>query len=130
MKKVVRKILQGCSLTAAMFVFQACYGTEPDMGELVRFSFQLVDENDNAIEGIKLQSRWEHPNSHGSWELQGVSESNGVVQAQIYDREFPFTTFQFSDEQSRFEVIDTTFSSLPEVDTVKILLKRTANEQD
>lgn len=29
MKKIIRNILRGCSLTAALFVFEACYGTPP-----------------------------------------------------------------------------------------------------
>lgn len=29
MKKVIRNILKGASLTGALFVFQACYGTPP-----------------------------------------------------------------------------------------------------
>ena len=30
MKKLIRNILRGCSLTAALFVFEACYGTPPN----------------------------------------------------------------------------------------------------
>ena len=29
MKKIIRNILRGCSLTAALFVFEECYGTPP-----------------------------------------------------------------------------------------------------
>ena len=29
MKKIIRNILRGCSLTAALFVCEACYGTPP-----------------------------------------------------------------------------------------------------
>lgn len=32
MKKIIRNILRGCSLTAALFVFEACYGTPPHPG--------------------------------------------------------------------------------------------------
>lgn len=134
MKKIVRKFLQGCSLTAAMFVFQACYGTEPDWGELLNFTFQVVDEDNNAIDGVSLKTMWETRNSngdltsHSGWALQGITEDNGVVHAHVYDKECPFTIFQFADEQSRFEILDTTFTSLPEMDTVKITLKKIANE--
>lgn len=135
MKKVVRRFLQGCSLTAAMFVFQACYGTEPDWGEPLNLTFQVVDGDNNVIDGVRLQSRWEHRDSngdltsYGGWEIQGVSEENGVVRACIYDKEFFRTRFQFADEQSRFEILDTTFVSFPEeMDTVKITLKRIADE--
>lgn len=135
MKKRIRKFLQGCSLTAAMFVFQACYGTEPDWGEPLYFTFQVVDENNNTIDGISLKSRWERRNSNGGlisysgWELHGVSEDNGVLQARIYDKECPFTRFQFADTYGRFDVLDTFFISYPEVDTVRIKLKkRIANE--
>lgn len=134
MKKTIRKILQGCTLTAAMFVFQACYGTEPDLGDLNQYVFRMVDENNNAIDGVELQTRWEHRNSQGTlnsysgWEYQGITGTDGVVMAYIYDREFPYTKFQFSDNQSRFEMLDTTFASLPGMDTVEIKLKRIADE--
>lgn len=136
MKKVVRKILQGCSLTAAMFVFQACYGTEPDLGELNKYVFRMVDENNNAIDGVELQTRWERRNSQGAltsysgWEYQGTTEADGVVSAYVYDRQFPHTVFLFTDSLSRFEMLDTTFASLSGVDTVEIKLKvkRVLNE--
>lgn len=129
MKRVVRRFLQGCSLTAAMFVFQACYGTEFDWGEPLRLTFQVVDESNNTIDGVNLQSRWEHRNSDGEltscgkWTLLDVSEDNGVLHAYIYERELPYTRFQFADEQGRFEHLDTTFTSISETDTVNIMLK-------
>ena len=135
MKKIVRKLLQGCSLTAAMFVFQACYGTgEYEWGNSIQYNFRIVDENNNTIDGIALQTRWENRDDQGNltacgrWEPQGISGTDGVVSAYVYDREFPSTIFQFSDGQSRFEMLDTTFASLSGMDTVEIKLQRIADE--
>ena len=108
-----------------MFVFQACYGTYPDLGEMNQYVFRMVDENNNAIDGVELLTRWEHRNSqgtlnsYGGWEYQGITGTDGVVSAYVYDREFPYTVFQFTDGQSRFEMLDTSFTSRPEVDTVE-----------
>ena len=46
MRKWIRRILKGVSLTTALFVFQACYGTPvPDPNDQLRFEdeTELVD---------------------------------------------------------------------------------------
>lgn len=45
--KLLRKIFGGLSLTAAMFVFQACYGTMGSM-EMVDVD-EIVDSMDEAV---------------------------------------------------------------------------------
>ena len=47
MRKWIRRILKGASLTTALFVFQACYGTPvPDPNDQLSFEdeTELVDE--------------------------------------------------------------------------------------
>lgn len=54
--KILRKIFGGISLTAAMFVFQACYGTMPssemvDVDEIVdSLEDEAIVDADNAAE--------------------------------------------------------------------------------
>ncbi|MCQ2274582.1 MAG: hypothetical protein MJZ86_07305 [Bacteroidales bacterium] len=129
MKKIVRRFLQGCSLTAAMFVFQACYGTNDDYYYPEDcLIFRILDENNNAIDGITLKSLWETDQDYSVWAYHGNSDTDGIINAYVSHDEFSATKFQFSDDRNRFEVLDTTFSSLPEMDTIDIVLKKIANE--
>lgn len=132
MKKIIRKILKGCSLTAAMFVFQACYGTKEDFGEygpMNHLIFRVMDENSTPIEGILLKSRWETDNYGSGWEFEGFSDSTGVVHADVdRDNYNDRTRFEFSDRQNRFEVLDTLFTTIPDTDTIDIVLKKINHE--
>lgn len=132
MKKIIRKILKGCSLTAAMFVFQACYGTKEDFGEYGPMSyliFRVMDENSTPIEGILLKSRWETDNYISGWNFEGFSDSTGVVHADVNRNNYRYkTTFEFSDRQKRFELLDTLFTDLSDADTIDIVLKKISDE--
>lgn len=50
MKKVIRNILKGASLTGALFVFQACYGTPPSENIPVPDEVSVTTEADAAEE--------------------------------------------------------------------------------
>ena len=131
MKKIIRKILKGCSLTAAMFVFQACYGTKEDFGDYSPMShliFRVMDENSTPVEGILLESRWETDNYGSGRKFEGFSDSTGVVHAEVGRNFYNRTRFEFSDRQNRFEVLDTLFTTIPDTDTIDIVLKKIAHE--
>ena len=50
-----KKILGGLSLTTALFIFQACYGTPQDMGLDIFFEGQVKSEKTNKpLKGIKV----------------------------------------------------------------------------
>lgn len=53
--KILRKIFGGLSLTAAMFVFQACYGTmeSMDAGEVMEYVDSLEDEVADADDDVE-----------------------------------------------------------------------------
>jgi hypothetical protein len=54
-KNVIRKILGGLSLTSAMFVFQACYGTPKDFGLDLFIEGQVKSKASGLpIKGIKV----------------------------------------------------------------------------
>jgi hypothetical protein len=54
-KNVIRKILGGLSLTSAMFVFQACYGTPKDFGLDLLIEGQVKSKASGLpIKGIKV----------------------------------------------------------------------------
>jgi putative lipoprotein (rSAM/lipoprotein system) len=50
-----KKILGGLSLTSALFIFQACYGTPHDMGLDIFIEGQVKSEKTNKpVKGIKV----------------------------------------------------------------------------
>jgi hypothetical protein len=54
-RNVIRKIIRGLSLTSAMFVFQACYGTPQDFGFDLLIEGQVKSKNSGLpIKGIKV----------------------------------------------------------------------------
>ena len=69
-----RKILGGLSLTSALFIFQACYGTPQDMG-LDIFIEGIVKSNKTNIpvKGIKVsiadKLQYEYTNDEGKFSL-------------------------------------------------------------
>jgi putative lipoprotein (rSAM/lipoprotein system) len=54
-RNVIRKIVGGLSLTSAMFVFQACYGTPQDFGQDFLVEGQVKSKTSGLpIKGIKV----------------------------------------------------------------------------
>ncbi len=54
-KNVIRKIIGGLSLTSALFIFQACYGTAQDFGDDLLIEGQVKSETSKQpIKGIKV----------------------------------------------------------------------------
>jgi len=54
-RELLRKIFGGISLTAMAFVFQACYGPEPDPATDVKLSFTVKSKITNLpVTGIKV----------------------------------------------------------------------------
>jgi hypothetical protein len=52
MRKWLHRALKGASLTTALFVFQACYGTPPGpyMEEMEATDVELVEEADEVVD--------------------------------------------------------------------------------
>ena len=123
--KLLRKLLKGVSLTAAMFVFQACYGTPFDYctGEM---SFRVVSEKDHTpLPDIKVMSQRQGGSDYEyDWNLGGYTDSNGAVHVQVklLDCIAADFKFRFSDEQSQYEMLDTVLH-VGEPDTVDIVLR-------
>jgi hypothetical protein len=124
--RLLRKILGGISLTAAMFVFQACYGTEPyyDYHEI---TFRVVDENDgHSLEGIQVMSQHQTRNDNDyeyAWNLLGYTDSAGLASATFETDAHLDLKFRFTDNDSVYAVKDTILNDYY-VDTVDIVLSR------
>ncbi len=116
--RIVRKILGGISLTAAMFVFQACYGTDyycPSM----EYNFRIVDTKGTPIPNIKVSSQWQSTGDYVyDWHFQGVSDSAGLACLWVEDCNGLDIKFRFSDDDSVYAVYDTIINRNTVPDTV------------
>ena len=63
MKKILLKLLMGASLTASVFLFQACYGCPPDIVEMPRNQTQtlLPEEDMDNPESTEAQELEDDP---------------------------------------------------------------------
>lgn len=63
MKKILLKLLMGASLTASVFLFQACYGCPPDIVEMPRNQTQalLPEEDMDNPEATEAQELEDDP---------------------------------------------------------------------
>lgn len=113
--KLLHKILKGISLTGALFVFQACYGTpqvyESERGE-ASMSFTLLSgETAQPLQGIQIYGR--AGKGMGQDSLLGSTDANGQCQVEIpyiMDIEGPY--LRFEDPSNDYSVKDTVISDL------------------
>jgi hypothetical protein len=63
MKKFLLKLLMGSSLTASVFLFQACYGCPPEIIEMPRNQTQavLAEVEEETAETLETQETDEEP---------------------------------------------------------------------
>lgn len=63
MKKILLKLLMGSSLTASVFLFQACYGCPPEIIEMPRNQTQaaLPEVEEETAETLETQETDEEP---------------------------------------------------------------------
>ena len=118
--KLLRKMLKGVSLTAAMFVFQACYGTPPDGYEnYIESYFRVVSADDGSplqdievmiVDGENIRS------------YCGSTDTNGLCCALIKEY-WSNTKFRFVDRDSVYAVKDTVINKYTG-DTVQIALAK------
>lgn len=117
--RLLRKILGGISLTAAMFVFQACYGTLEEDCPTTEYTFRVVDAKGTPIPDIKVSSQWQSNSDYVyDWEFHGLSDSAGIARPRLWDCGGLDVKFRFSDEDSVYAVYDTVISRNAVPDTL------------
>ena len=113
--KWLHNLLKGVSLTGALFVFQACYGTPmPPLWEedgIAPMTFSLVSHTTGEpLEGIEI---WGNSGGEAKFEKLGATDNAGYCRVQLYyRRNFKGPNLQFQDPQGRFVVKDTTLTDL------------------
>ena len=119
--KWLRNLLKGASLTGALFVFQACYGTPMDPwyeGGTAELSFRVLDHvSGKPIEGVRV--------SYGinkQWVELGTTQEDGLVSVSLpYVRNVKGPDVRFQSFDKPYQVKDTVFVDLrPREITVKL----------
>lgn len=76
----LRKLIGGLSLTSALFVFQACYGTPQDFGLDVFVEGQVKTPTGAPIKGIKVsladRIQYEYTNDEGKFSFYTETADN------------------------------------------------------
>ena len=121
--KWIRRLLKGISLTAAMFVFQACYGPMDDYYD-TRVTFRVVSaDTGEPIQGVEIWSQ--HLNSTDSLNhsfrgyYEGQTDENGMITCW---EEGGLMKYSLFDKDSVYSRLDTIFNPM-DVDTVDIAMK-------
>lgn len=122
--KLVRKILKGVSLTAAMFVFQACYGPMEDYYD-TKVTFHVVAEDTGEpLQDVRIWAQ-ELNNSDSAdignqRHLAEYTDGNGFATVWIYD---DLIRYSFEDKDSLYVPVDTIINPA-KYDTVEIVLHK------
>lgn len=124
--KLLRKIMGGISLTAAMFVFQACYGTMDDYYDYSSMvTFRVVSAETGApLPSIRIEARQITPESgsdgDSTWTNHEYTDSNGL--ATLWATRDRAHHFYLIDDSSNYATADTILFPI-EVDTVDIRMR-------
>ena len=115
--KHLRKLLQGISLTAAMFVFQACY-------------FHVVSAEDGSpLANVKIRSQLHVGDTAYDWHLLGYTNDEGIASvwaSNDYDVNHQ-TLFRFIADDPAYAVKDTMINYYH--NAIEIALSKADNAQ-
>jgi len=118
--KWLRNILKGASLTTALFIFEACYGTpKPPLYEEegeAPMTFKVISkETGTPLEGIHVKS-----NPCGYYfEDVGVTGADGTCKVSLhYSRNLEGPYVRFEDSEGLFAAKDTMLADLREREIV------------
>ena len=108
--KIIRNLLKGISLTAAMFVFQACYGTERDWYGENNMTFHVVSAEDGSpMPHVKIRSQLQVGDTNQEWYLLGYTNDEGIASVWVdynYSDNYQ-TLFRFVADDPDYAVKDT-----------------------
>lgn len=120
--KWIRKALKGVSLTAAMFVFQACYGTMEGYDEPYGITFRVTAEDTgDPLPNIKVMAS-NPPTDSAEFNNPGGDEftdENGLLTFWAYNTQ----RFWIIDENSVYSTVDTIIDPI-DADTVNIVMSK------
>ena len=127
--KILRNLLKGVSLTAAMFVFQACYGSEEWYSE-TNMNFHVVSAEDGSpMSNVKIRSQVQSNDTTYDWYLLGYTndEGNASVWVSPDYSDNSQTLFRFVADDPAYAVKDTIINGYR--NTINIVLSKADNAQ-
>ena len=129
--KIIRNLLKGISLTAAMFVFQACYGTERDWYGENNMTFHVVSAEDGSpMPHVKIRSQLQVGDTNQEWYLLGYTNDEGIASVWVdynYSDNYQ-TLFRFVADDPDYAVKDTLLNKGYHHD-IKIVLSKVDHAQ-
>jgi len=127
--KLLRKLFKGISLTAAMFVFQACYGTYEGWSESNMTFYVVSAEDGQPMPNVKIRSQLHTGDTAYDWHLLGYTNDEGIATVWVapnYDG-ISYTLFRFIADDPAYAVKDTAINGIS--NTVNIVLSKADNAQ-
>lgn len=125
MRKWLHNLLKGASLTTALFIFQACYGTPYDYDfQTETLIFNVKDaETGEPITGVNLQMRFPQ-NGGNEWREVGTTDADGKVCSHLTFRieSIPVPEYRFEHQTNAYQVKDTVITDIT-TRPIDILLK-------
>lgn len=115
--KLLRKILASISLTAAMFVFQACYGTPQWAEDGDNVFFHVTDEEGAPLADICIQAEIDQTPFP-------LNYTDSLGEASAWMPEGSLGNFRFYDQDSVYAVTDTSFIIQADNAVVNIVLTK------
>lgn len=115
--KWLHQLLKGFSLTGALFVFQACYGTPHEYmyedNGMAPMTFSVVShQTGQPLEGIHVKASY---GSSGTPTYLGTTGADGRCRVSIpYTRNVKGPILFFEDQEGHYAAKDTTLSDLQE----------------
>lgn len=121
--KWIRKALKGISLTAAMFVFQACYGTMESYYD-TKVTFHVVDDNGAPLKDVAIwaQELYFSDSSYIGDNSLPVEYTDENGMATWWTNE-SLQKFTFTDKDSLYTPVDT-IVHIGGTDSINIVLKK------
>lgn len=114
----IRALLRGFSLTSAMFIFQACYGTPQDFGLDLYIEGQVRAKTSGLpIKGIRVSvtndAQYGFTDNEGKFSLYAAREDRLLISFEDIDLA----------ENGKFLKRDTVLTNIPDRVTLNILLE-------
>lgn len=119
--KRLRNFLKGASLTTALFIFQACYGTPIGIVDIPLVKFKVVSTGSRTpLQGIAIKARIA-PKDNLDWNLLGYTNAEGVANVPV-----PISgtapQFRIESESGQYIIKDTVIANLD--NTIYIQLEK------
>ena len=118
-----RNFLKGASLTTALFIFQACYGT-PSWLDETDVSLKVISAEDGSpIKDVSVYTRV-YESENLDWNLRGYTNDEGIANVLVGVMEGCSPQLRFEAEGNQYAVKDTVIAALSHSRLIEIKLQK------